>query len=275
MNYIQVDIQLSEKEPYSDIITAKLNEIEFESYQETDSGLQAYIQKIHFDEELLNDAFKILHKQVDFDFAVQEIQQQNWNADWEGSFDPIYINEECVIRADFHAPTSLPFELIITPKMSFGTGHHSTTFLMANELFKIDLKEKSVLDMGSGTGLLSILSEKLGAKNCIGIDIDDWADKNAKENAVLNACKKTEFELGDVTKIEGRKFDVVLANINRNIILADLEKYCAALNVEGDILLSGFYKEDEHLIVEKAEELSLKLIASKEKENWLLLHFKI
>ena len=145
-----------------------------------------YIQKIHFDEELLNDAFKILHKQVDFDFAVQEIQQQNWNADWEGSFDPIYINEQCVIRADFHAPTSLPFELIITPKMSFGTGHHSTTFLMANELFKIDLKEKSVLDMGSGTGLLSILSEKLGAKNCIGIDIDDWADKNAKENAVLN-----------------------------------------------------------------------------------------
>ena len=159
--------------------------------------------------------------------------------------------------------------------MSFGTGHHATTFLMANELFRLDLKEKSVLDMGSGTGVLSILDEKLGAKNCVGIDIDDWADKNAKENAVLNACKKTEFELGDVTKIEDRKFDVVLANINRNIILADLEKYCTALNAEGDILLSGFYKEDEHLINEKAAELSLKLIASKEKENWLLLHFKI
>jgi len=275
VNYIQVDIKLSEKEPYSDIITAKLNEIEFESYQETDTGLQAYIQKIHFDEELLNDAFKILDKQVDFDFTLKEIQQQNWNADWEGSFDPIYINEQCVIRADFHSATNLRFELIITPKMSFGTGHHATTFLMANELFRLELKEKSVLDMGSGTGVLSILSEKLGAKNCIGIDIDNWADKNAKENAILNACKKTEFELGDVTKIEGRKFDVVLANINRNIILADLEKYCAALNVEGDILLSGFYKEDEHSIVEKAEELSLKLIASKEKENWFLLHFKI
>ena len=275
MNYIQVDIKLSEKEPYSDIITAKLNEIEFESYQQTDSGLQAYIQKIHFDEELLNDAFKILDKQVDFDFAVKEIQQQNWNASWEASFDPVYINEQCVIRADFHAPINLPFELIITPKMSFGTGHHSTTFLIANELFEIELKEKSVLDMGSGTGLLSILSEKLGAKNCIGIDIDYWADKNAKENAVLNACKKTEFELGGVSKIEDRKFDIILANINRNIILADLEKYCSALNPEGDIFLSGFYKKDEYLIVEKAAELSLKLIVSKEKENWLLLHFKI
>lgn len=275
MNYIQVDIKLSEKKPYSDIITAKLNEIEFESYQETDSGLQAYIQKIHFNKELLDDVFKILDKKVDYDFTVKEIQQQNWNAHWEGSFDPIHINEQCIIRADFHSATGLPFELIITPKMSFGTGHHATTFLMANELFGLELKEKSVLDMGSGTGVLSILSEKLGAKNCIGIDIDDWADKNAKENAILNTCKKTEFELGDVTKIEGRKFDVVLANINRNIILADLGKYCAALNAEGDILLSGFYKEDEHLIIEKAAELSLKLIASKEKENWLLLHFKI
>ena len=275
MNYIQVDIKLSEKKPYSDIIAAKLNEIEFESYQETDSGLQAYIQKIHFNNELLSDVFKILDKKVDFDFIVKEIQQQNWNADWEGSFDPIHVNEQCIIRADFHSATGLPFELIITPKMSFGTGHHATTFLMANELFRLDLKEKSVLDMGSGTGVLSILSEKLGAKNCIGIDIDDWADKNAKENAILNTCKKTEFELGDVTKIEDRKFDVVLVNINRNIILADLEKYYTALNAEGDILLSGFYKEDEHLIIEKAAELSLKLIASKEKENWLLLHFKI
>ena len=275
MNYIQVDIKLSEKEPYSDIITAKLNEIEFESYQETDGGLQAYIQKVHFNEELLNGAFKILDKQVDFDFTVKEIQQQNWNADWERSFDPIYINEQCIIRADFHPETDFPFDIVITPKMSFGTGHHATTFLMANELFEIDLKERSVLDVGSGTGVLAILSEKLGAKNCIGIDIDNWAEKNAKENAILNACKKTEFELGDAMKIEGRKFDIVLANINRNIILADLEKYCAALNSEGDILLSGFYKEDECLIVEKAAELSLKLINSKVKENWLLIHFKI
>ena len=140
-----------------------MNEIEFESYQETDSGLQAYIQKTHFNEELLNDAFKILDKQVDFDFAVKEIQQQNWNADWERGFNPIHINELCIIRADFHPETDFPFEIVITPKMSFGTGHHATTFLMANELFEIELKEKSVLDIGSGTGVLSILSEKLGA----------------------------------------------------------------------------------------------------------------
>ena len=139
------------------------------------------------------------------------------------------IRDRCIIRADFHPETDFPFEIVITPKMSFGTGHHATTFLMANELFEIELKEKSVLDIGSGTGVLSILSEKLGAKNCIGIDIDDWAEKNAKENAILNACKKTEFELGDVVKIEDRKFDIVLANINRNIILADLEKYCTCL----------------------------------------------
>lgn len=274
MNYIQVDIRLNKKEPYSDIITAKLNEIGFESFQETDCGLQAYIQKTHFHEKLLNDAFKILDKQVEFYFAVKEIEQQNWNADWEGSFEPIYINENCVIRADFHAEKKTPFELIITPKMSFGTGHHATTFLMANELFQLDLEGKIVLDMGSGTGVLSILSEKLGAKHCIGVDVDDWAEKNAKENAILNSCKRTGFELGDIAKVNGRKFDVVLVNINRNIILADLEKYCAALNPSGDLLLSGFYKQDEYLIDNQASQLKLKLITSKEKEKWLLLHYR-
>ncbi|MEE2699988.1 MAG: 50S ribosomal protein L11 methyltransferase [Bacteroidota bacterium] len=274
MDYIQVDIELSEKTPYSDIITAKLNEIEFESYQQTESGLQAYIQKIHFNEELLNDALKILDNQVDFNFQVKEIKQQNWNTNWESSFSPIYINDNCVIRANFHPETDLSFELIITPKMSFGTGHHATTFLMANELFNLELKERTVLDMGSGSGLLSILSEKLGAKNTIGIDIDDWADKNAKENAILNSSKYTSFELGDVAKIGNRRFDIILANINRNIILTDMEKYVTALNSTGDLLLSGFYKEDEDLIKNKANELKLKLVKSKEKENWLLLHFK-
>lgn len=274
MDYIQVDITLSQKAPFFDIITANLHEIEFESYQETETGLQAYIQKINFDEELLKDAFKILDQKVCFNFVVKEIQQKNWNADWEKSFEPICINENCVIRADFHPEAKLPLELVITPKMSFGTGHHPTTFLMANELFNLELKQKTVLDMGSGTGVLSILSEKLGAKLILGVDIDDWAYKNAKENAVLNSCKHTEFELGDVTKIAGRNFDIVLANINRNIILRDMGKYSTVLNPEADLLLSGFYKEDSDIIINQADKLALKLVNLKHKKNWALLHFR-
>lgn len=273
MSYIQVDIFLSKKDPFAEIIMAELNEIDFESYQETDNGLQAYIHKDLYDKYLLKTAFKILENKIEFSFKTKEVEQQNWNAKWESSFQPIRINEKCVIRADFHKAVDVEYEIIITPKMSFGTGHHATTFLIVNQMFNLDFKKKSILDIGSGTGVLSILAEKLGANIIVGIDIDDWADKNAKENMILNSSEKIDFELGDISEIGSRKFDIILANINRNIILNDLHKYLEALNENGEILLSGFFKEDSYLILDEADKLSLQLEAEQSKENWQLLHF--
>ena len=274
MNYIEIDISLSEKSPFTDIITAKLNEIEFESYQETEYGLQAYIQQKLFNEDLLNNAFSILKNKVDFSFKITEIKQQNWNLKWESSFQPVIINEKCIVRAGFHQPIDIEFEIIITPKMSFGTGYHATTFLMMNSMFNLDLINKTILDIGSGTGVLSILSEKLGARNILGIDIDNWAFENAKENKILNNCNRISFKIGDVSNIENKRFDVILANINRNIILKEIDTYSALLNYGGHMLLSGFYTDDESLILSKAERLNLNFQMRKQKDNWLLLHLQ-
>ena len=274
MNYIEVDIFLSKKKPFTDIITAKLNEIEFESYQQTEYGLQAYIQERLFNKDLLNDSFSILENKVDFSFKIKEIKQQNWNASWESSFQPVVINEKCIVRAAFHQKTDVEFEIVITPKMSFGTGHHATTFLMMNAMFNLDFINKNILDIGSGTGVLSVLAEKLGAKNILGIDIDNWAFENSKENTILNNCNRINFEIGDVSNLEDKKFDVILTNINRNIILKDLDNYSAALNSGGQMLLSGFYTDDESLILSKAEKLNLNFQMRKQKDNWLLLHLQ-
>ena len=274
MNYIEIDISLSEKSPFADIITAKLNEIEFESYQETEYGLQAYIQQKLFNEDLLNNAFSILKNKVDFSFKITEIKQQNWNLKWESSFQPVIINEKCIVRAAFHQPIDIEFEIIITPKMSFGTGYHATTFLMMNSMFNLDLINKTILDIGSGTGVLSILSEKLGARNILGIDIDNWAFENAKENKKLNNCNRISFEISDVSNIVNKRFDVILANINRNIILKEIDTYSALLNYGGHMLLSGFYTDDESLILSKIEKLNLNLQIKKQKDNWLLLHLQ-
>ena len=274
MNYIEIDISLSEKSPFTDIITAKLNEIEFESYQETEYGLQAYIQKKLFNEDLLNNAFLILENKVDFSFKITEIKQQNWNLKWESSFQPVIINEKCIVRAGFHQPIDIEFEIIITPKMSFGTGYHSTTFLMMNSMFNLDLIDKAILDIGTGTGVLSILAEKLGARNILGIDIDNWAFENAQENKKLNNCNRISFEIGDVSNIGNKRFDIILANINRNTILKEIDTYSALLNYRGHMLLSGFYTDDESLILSKIEKLNLNLQMKKQKDNWLLLHLQ-
>ena len=274
MNYIEIDISLSEKSPFSDIITAKLNEIEFESYQETEYGLQAYIQKKLFNEDLLNNAFLILENKVDFSFKITEIKQQNWNLKWESSFQPVIINEKCIVRTSFHEPIDIEFEIIITPKMSFGTGYHATTFLMMNNMFNLDLINKTILDIGSGTGVLSILAEKLGARNILGIDIDNWAFENAKENKKLNNCNRISFKIGDVSNIGNKRFDIILANINRNTILKEIDTYSALLNYGGHMLLSGFYRDDESLILSKIAKLNLNLEMKKQKDNWLLLHLQ-
>ena len=215
MNYIELSFVLLDKDRHSDIVVAKLNEIEFESYVETTDGVNAYIQKKMYDIDKLNLVLSDLQNLFSFDYSVKNINKENWNSKWEENFEPVKINEECIIRAHFHEKVDCKYDVVITPKMSFGTGHHETTFLMMNKMFCLNFKGKSVLDVGCGTGVLAILSKMLGSEDTLGIDIDEWSFNNSKENAILNNIFSIEFLLGDICRINGI-FDIVLANINRN-----------------------------------------------------------
>ena len=275
MQYTEVDIRLKEVSPYADILTARLNEIEFESYAEDEGGVKAYVQTHLLDENAVKEIMTEVAVISELSFTIKKVKQENWNMLWESNFEPVCINDKCVIRAHFHnAFPEAEQEIIITPKMSFGTGHHETTSLVMNEMFNVDFKNKSVLDMGSGTGVLAILASKLGASVLIGVDLDEWAYKNAIENAEINAVLNIKFIHGDSEQIGDDKFDVILANINRNIILQDIEKYVRAMQIQSEILLSGFLKEDVPLILEKSEQLGLELVVSKHKDQWQMLHLK-
>ena len=272
MKYIELSFSFSQNTDFADIVVAKLNEIEFESYVETQDGVDAYIQESLFNQEKLNEVIEDLQSLFQFEYTIKEIKQENWNQQWEENFNPVEINKDCFIRAHFHDKIDCKYEIIITPKMSFGTGHHETTFLMMNEMFHIDFNNKKVLDMGCGTGILAILSKMLGSSITQAIDIDEWSYENSVENATLNNTEDINFCLGDVTAINGA-FDVVLANINRNIILEDISKYVDSLNENSDLLLSGFLSEDVIIIRDKAESLGLSFVSHKNKNKWNLLHF--
>ena len=275
MEYTKIDIRLNPIVPFADILVARLNEIDFESYCEDEFGVKAYVQTHLLDEitvkEIINDVAKL----CELSYTITKVKQENWNKKWENNFEPVHINNKCVIRAHFHAAyNDIEHEIIITPKMSFGTGHHETTFLVMNEMFRIDFADKSVLDMGSGTGVLAILAAKLGATSLIGIDFDEWAHENAVENAEINAISTISFIHGDADAIGNATFYIILANINRNIILQDIATYVGAMNKKSEIIFSGFLKEDIPLILEKSEQLGLVLVVSKYKNKWQMLHLK-
>jgi len=275
MEYTEVDIKLNPVVPFAGILVARLNEIEFESYTEDETGVKAYVQTHLLDESVVKEIIAEVAKLCELTFSITKVKQENWNEQWKNNFEPVKINDRCIIRAHFHADfPDIEQEIIITPKMSFGTGHHETTSLVMNEMFGIDFKDKSVLDMGSGTGILAILAAKLGANSLIGIDFDEWAYENAVENAGLNGVSTIDFIHGDADAIGDAKFDIILANINRNIILQDIAVYVGAMNEQSQILFSGFLKEDIPLILEKSEQLGLELVVSKHKNKWQMLHLK-
>lgn len=275
MEYTEFDIRLNEVNPYADILVARLNEIEFESYSEVKGGIRAYVQTKLLDTDAAKEILSEISKLTKVSFTINKVEQKNWNAQWESNYSPVVINDSCVIRAHFHNNfPALKYEIIITPKMSFGTGHHQTTLLMVNEMFNLDLKEKFILDMGSGTGVLAILASKLGARHLIAIDSDEWAFKNAKENSQLNNISNINFIHGDINDIGDTKFDVVLANISRNVILNDIEIYVDQMKDDGEILLSGFLKEDIPLILKKTGQLGLELVVVKNKDKWQMLHLR-
>lgn len=275
MEYTEIDIRLNPVVPFADILVARLNEIEFESYCEDENGVKAYVQTHLLDEIAVKEIINEVANLCELSFMITKVKKENWNKKWENNFEPVHINDKCVIRAHFHAAfPAIEHEIIITPKMSFGTGHHETTSLVMNEMFGIDFTDKSVLDMGSGTGVLAILAAKLGATSLIGIDFDEWAYENAVENAEINAISTISFINGDANAIGDATFDIILANINRNIILQDIATYVKAMNTKSEIIFSGFLKEDIPLILEKSEQLGLELVVSKHKNKWQMLHLK-
>ena len=275
MQYTEVDIRLNPVAPFADILVARLNEIEFESYNEDETGVKAYVQTHLLDESAVAAIIAEVAKLCEISYAIIKVKQENWNIQWETNFDPVIINDKCVIRAHFHQPIhDLEFEIVITPKMSFGTGHHETTSLIMSEMFNLDFKEKLVLDMGCGTGVLAILASKLGASSLVGIDFDEWAVENAEENSALNFVDNIDYIHGDADSIGDATFDIILANINRNIILKDIEKYVDAMNEKSEIIFSGFLKEDIPLILEKSKQLGLDLVVSKNRNKWQMLYLK-
>ncbi|MFM7769789.1 MAG: 50S ribosomal protein L11 methyltransferase, partial [Bacteroidota bacterium] len=244
MSYHVLHFSINPEIPGRDIIIAVLSQFEFDSFAETNQGIDAYIASEKWTSEL-ESQIRIIHiPNVEFQFESEKLEEKNWNEEWESQFEPIVIGEKCVIRAPFHSEFSNVLNIIIEPKMSFGTGHHATTYLMTEACFNLDLKDKVVVDMGSGTAVLAIVAEKLGAKQVFAIDIDNWAFENALENILRNNCTKIEAKLGEVEHLDGLQSDIFLANINRNILVNQAQAYTQVCKPNSFLLLSGFYETD-------------------------------
>jgi ribosomal protein L11 methyltransferase len=252
-----------------------LGEVGFDSFVETENGLDAFIPEDQYHQGTVEEILPQYAEAFKAVFTIERIEQKNWNAEWESNFHPIEVNDQCLIRAPFHEPQdAYAFQLVIRPQMSFGTGHHETTWLMARRMFALELKGKSVLDMGCGTGVLAILASKMGASPVTAIDIDEWSYLNTIENAELNNTSPIIVEKGDAALLAGRHFQVILANINRNVLIADMPSYVRSLSAGGTILFSGIFVTDEPLIRSTAEGLGLIFEGMEEKNNWVVLQFK-
>ena len=278
MDYIEAGITITPNtQENREIVVALIADLGYDSFEDTETGVNAYIKKDDFIHAGLDLALSNIDKDViRTHVSINLIEGKNWNEVWESSFEPVFLNENCVVRASFHKIDPMPeIDILVDPKMAFGTGHHQTTYLAAQELFEQKLRNKTVLDMGSGTGILSILASKLGAKNIVAIDNDEDAFKSAKENIKKNKTTNIKVLLGDANLlIKQNSFDIIIANINRNILLRDMEYYVSVLNKKGIIMFSGFYKIDLPLIMNKAKELELKFSSYREKENWVCAVFK-
>ncbi|MCB0762464.1 MAG: 50S ribosomal protein L11 methyltransferase [Flavobacteriales bacterium] len=273
--YVCADFSISPIDPWRDLLAAELGELGFESFEETAKGLKAWIPEEMYQEGSLNHVLELAGSQVQHSHTTQRIQNENWNAEWEKNFNPISVDDLCYIRAPFHSPgPDGVMEIVIHPQMSFGTGHHATTFLMVRRMFSLDLNGKMVLDMGSGTGILAILAEKRGAEEVDAIDIDEWSYENMPQNFELNDCTRIQCYMGGKELLDARYYDVILANINRNILLDQMELYAGNLNPGGDLLLSGFYENDVEVLLEAALPLGLELVGSDEQNRWTMLHLR-
>ncbi len=272
--YIEYSFEVEPLQPATEILIAQLGELNFESFVENEKGIDAYIQKKHWNESILENVWILNSEEFSIQYRYKEIAQTNWNQEWENNFSPIQVDKKVSVRAPFHENPLLEYDIIIEPKMSFGTGHHETTHMMIQQLLEIDLVDKTVLDMGCGTGILAIFAEMKGAIQIDAIDIDSWCYENSVENAQRNNCERISVFEGDAALLQSKKYDVIIANINRNILLQDMDIYIESLQNSGQLLLSGFYKEDIPILDNKVSSLGLILEKTFERNNWISLRYQ-
>ncbi len=264
-------------ETVNDVLAAVLGDAGFESFIEREGGLSAYIQQSLYNEEVIKNAlneFPLPDTEITYNYV--EAEDKNWNEEWEKNFfQPIVIGNRCVIHSTFHHDVpKAEYDIVINPQMAFGTGHHETTSLIISELLNSELEGKSLLDMGCGTSILAILARMRGATPCTAIDIDEWCVRNSIENIELNKVTDIDVELGDAGTLQGKgPFDVVIANINRNILLNDMKQYVACMHPGSELYMSGFYVDDIPVIREEAERNGLNFIHHQEKNHWAAVKF--
>lgn len=276
MNYKELVFNIKSTETYQkDLLIAALGEIDYDTFEETESGFKAYISNDSFDGDLLKESLAAYATDIDFSFSINEVEQENWNQVWESNFDPIEIKDQVYVRATFHeAKPEFPYEIVIDPKMSFGTGHHQTTALMLEYLLETDIQEKVVLDMGCGTAILAILAAKLGAKSLTAIDYDPICYDSTLENAALNQVHNLVGICGSKEAIPNEQYQIILANINRNILLDQIASYAQVLEEGGLIFFSGFYEEPDLKMIElEANKYGITYVDHKKKDVWVAAKF--
>jgi ribosomal protein L11 methyltransferase len=269
MAYLAYEFRVKPVQPGAEILMAFVSEFAFESFESTDDGFVGYINEEHvtglyFDFEL---------EDITYSYVVNKIETINWNAEWENNFEPVLVDNLLCIRAPFHEQNfSVKHEIIIMPKMSFGTGHHQTTRLVCKNMFAADFKNKKVLDMGCGTGILAILAKQLGAKDVTGIDIDEWSVENAKENCETNHFSEIKIYKGDVNSLEKEKpFDVIIANINKNILKQQIPTYAKAIASNGILFLSGFFTTDTEDLKSVANDNGFEFVSTENENEWAVM----
>ena len=272
--YIAYEFFVTPKNPAVEILIAELGHVGFESFVENDNGVTAYIKKQEWNLHILDDLYILGSHEFKIKYSHHEVVQTNWNKEWEKNFNPIQVDGLVSVRAPFHENPFLKFDIVIEPKMSFGTGHHETTHMMIQHLLALDLENKKVLDMGCGTGILAIFAEMKGAQPTDAIDIDSWCYQNSIENVQRNGCKHITVLEGDSSLLKGEKYDVIIANINRNILLSDMKIYTDSLHQEGILLLSGFYKDDIAIIESEVVKHGLVFDKMIQRNRWVALKYK-
>jgi ribosomal protein L11 methyltransferase len=258
---------------YAEILMAEIAEAGFDTFMENEKGFEAYVEQANYDKQKLGEIKEKYAAFTPIVFYQDKIEKKNWNEEWEKNYEPIIVDDKCLIRASFHIPEKqYPHEIIITPKMSFGTGHHQTTYLMVKSQLEIDHQNKVVMDAGCGTAILSVMASKLGAKQVDAFDIDEWSVVNGNENAEVNGCTNIAIRQGKISDLNFETdFDIILANINKNILLDEMHQYASYLTHGGLLLLSGFYEHDIPDLLKEAHRYSLHQLSTDTRENWASL----
>ncbi len=277
MDYLELTLNISPRDPWAEILMTELAELGYESFVETEEGIIAYAKVVDVDVEhpFKGSSIDLLDKEFTADVAVTIIPQQNWNALWESDFHPVFVDEQLTILAPFHDESQAKGLLVwIEPKMSFGTGHHQTTWMMSKALLNLPTQPNKVLDMGTGTGVLAIIAEKQGAREIVAVDIEDWSVENTQENTLRNGCSHIEAICGDVDVLEGRKFELILANINKNVLKAHMSAYAQMLMPSAKLIISGFFETDCDELIRVAQNNGLTHSGSLSRETWAALTFE-